>query len=370
MSLENITFSTVFGILPVALIGSFLFLIKIILSSPKVSLNSLYGNSLLLLGIVFTYISFFKGDSIIGNLSRIWISILIAYFLPNLRIQIDQWADAIRKIIYFHSSILVFDFLFETPWGWDGDIFTIGYASADYYRSSGLFSEPSFYSLSLNCFLLILVILQKCSKYDCLIVLGTNLLTTSLGGFLCTIVIIFARYFSEITEILNRIFFNGLIKKKIIPLVFLYSFLLLPVLIFDQNFIFRRLSGIGGDTSIIGRTIGTFPIVKYVFENFPLTGLGLGSEAFQNIDFGNIQYIFGTEIYITTANALIGIFIMGGCFALTLYLLYLLRGLQLQYFIPYLFILSSSGKTFLIFLFIIPAFNKYIQKRKKLIFKN
>ena len=79
--------------------------------------NSIFN--LLLLGLFFTFTSFFVGDSIIGNLARIWISVLLAYFLPYIDISSQHWAEAIKKVIIFHALFLIFDFLFETPWGWD-----------------------------------------------------------------------------------------------------------------------------------------------------------------------------------------------------------------------------------------------------------
>ena len=48
----------------------------------------------------------------------------------------------------------------------------------------------------------------------------------------------------------------------------------------------RRLTSPLEDSSILGRTIGIYPIVKYVFQNSPLFGLGLGSTIVNNIDFG------------------------------------------------------------------------------------
>ena len=45
-----------------------------------------------------------------------------------MEINPQQWADSIRKIIIFHAIFLIFDFLFETPWGWDSQgYFFIGF---------------------------------------------------------------------------------------------------------------------------------------------------------------------------------------------------------------------------------------------------
>ena len=164
MSLEGLLFRTSLGALSVSLIGSFIFLLRIIITSKRIIINSIYLNSLLLLGLFFTFTSFFIGDSIIGNLVRIWISVLLAYSLPYLEIRSQQWGDAIKKIILFHSLFLIFDFLFETPWGWDSDgYFFIGFHTPDFYRAQGLFGEPSYYGLTVNCLLLILTIIRKCS---------------------------------------------------------------------------------------------------------------------------------------------------------------------------------------------------------------
>ena len=56
--------------------------------------------------------------------------------MPNLEINPKQWADSIRKIILFHALFLIFDFFFETPWGWDSEgYFFIGFNVPDLYRA-------------------------------------------------------------------------------------------------------------------------------------------------------------------------------------------------------------------------------------------
>jgi len=370
MSLDSVSFSTAVGTLPVSLIGSFLFFIRIILLSPKINFRSIYKNSLLLLGLFFTLISFFIGDSIIGNLSRIWISIFISYFLPNLNISKQTWANSIRKIIFFHFIILVFDLFFETPWGWVGEEgdFSLGFQVPDFYRPSGLFGEPSFYSLTVNSLLLILVILRKSSIYDCIIVLGSNLLATSVSGFLCSVVIILTNYSLEFGPQVKRLVKEGLLNKKIIFSTIISLILLIPLLILNEDFVIKRLSNPLSDSSIIARTVGLWPIIQNVYQNSPFIGFGLGSEAIDNmLGFREIEYIFGTKITSTVANGIVGIFAMGGFSGLTLYLIYICRGLQKRYMVAYFFLLASSGKVFFIFSFVIPAFSKYILNTKKTI---
>ena len=96
ISLDSISINTGFGRLPFSLIGSFILLLKILIESPKIPKLSSYNFSLFSIGLFLTAISFFIGNSIIGNLSRIWILILIAYFLPNLKISVDQWAKSLK----------------------------------------------------------------------------------------------------------------------------------------------------------------------------------------------------------------------------------------------------------------------------------
>ncbi len=373
MSLEGLLFRTSLGALSFSLIGSFVFLLRIILTSKRIIINSIYSNSLLLLGLFFTFTSFFIGDSIIGNLVRIWISVLLAYLLPYLDINPQQWADSIRKIILFHSLFLIFDFFFETPWGWDSEgYFFLGFNLPDLYRAQGLFGEPSYYGFTINCLFLILVILRKCSVYDCLLVLSTNLLSTSLSGILCSAAIAITNYISEIKRILKNIILKGKFKKNIILIILLLMFFLLALQLIEGGWMVRRLTDPLEDSSILGRTIGTYPLVKYVFQNSPFFGLGLGSNILNSIDSGNFQFFIGDktiDITITTANALVGILYMGGFIGLILYLIYNFSSLKLKYLPAYFLLLSSSGKSFFIFLFIIPAFNKYISK-KNLSIKN
>ena len=372
MSLEGLLFRTSLGALSFSLIGSFIFLLRITLTSKRIIKNSIYSNSLLLLGLFFTFTSFFIGDSIIGNLVRIWISVFIAYSLPYLEINPQQWANSIRKIILFHAIFLIFDFFFETPWGWDSEgYFFLGFNVPDLYRPQGLFGEPSYYGFTINCLFLILVILRKCSVYDCLLVLSTNLLSTSLSGILCSVAIAITNYSFEIKRILNKIL-KGKFNKNIVLIIALLMLFLLALQLIEGGWMVRRLTAPLEDSSILGRTIGTYPIVKYVFQNSPLFGLGLGSTIVNNIAIGNFQFSIGDktiDIAITTANALVGILYMGGFVGLILYLIYNFSGLQLKYLPAYFFLLASSGKSFFIFLFIIPAFNKYILN-KKLSMKN
>tara|TARA_B100000886_G_scaffold340036_1_gene307577 strand:+ start:3381 stop:4547 length:1167 start_codon:yes stop_codon:yes gene_type:complete len=371
MSLEGIYFSTSLGGLSLSLIGSFLFLTRIKFRSIAINIKSVYGNSLFLLGLFLTFTSFFIGSSIIGNLSRLWISIFIAYFLPYLDISSQKWANAIKKTILFHALFLIFDFIFETPWGWDAKgYFFLGLGSPDFHRAQGLFGEPSFYALTVNCLLLILIILRKCSIYDCLLVLSTNLLSTSASGFLCSLVIFLTNYSFETILFLKKLFFKRLFDKKILfilPFIFIF---LAPFIIFNSDFIIKRLSDPLSDSSMLSRTIGTFSVLQYVFENSPIIGFGFGSEQLQNIDFNNIN--LGSEInenlqkiVPTTANSFVGIFFKGGFIGLFLYLLYILKALKLRFLIAYFLILASSGKTFFIFSFLVPAFNHYIKEREK-----
>ena len=129
----------------------------------------------------------------------------------------------------------------------------------------------------------------------------------------------------------------------------------------------RRLTAPLEDSSMLGRTIGIFPLAKYVYQNSPLIGLGLGSNILNNIDLGDVQFLIGDKsiaITTTTANAILGIFYMGGFVGLILYLIYIFSGLQKKYLPAYFFLLASSGKSFFILLFIIPAFNKYFLNKK------
>ena len=373
MSLEGLLFRTSLGALSFSLIGSFVFLLRIILTSKVKIINSIYSNSLLFLGLFFTFTSFFIGDSIIGNLVRIWISVLLAYLLPNLEINSQQWADSIRKIILFHALFLIFDFFFETPWGWDGDgYFFIGFNIPDFYRAQGLFGEPSYYGFTINCLFLILVILRKCTGYDCLLVLSTNLLSTSLSGILCSVAIVITNYSSDIKRTLKNIILKGKFNKNILLIISLLIFILLAFQLIEGGWLVRRITDPLEDSSILGRTIGTLPYVIYVYQNSPFVGLGLGSDLLYNLNLDNIQLQIGDksiEVITTTANALIGIFYMGGFFSVSLYLVYVFSGLQIKYLPAYFFLLASSGKSLFIFLFIIPAFNKYILN-KVMIMKN
>lgn len=368
MSLEGLLFRTSLGALSFSLIGSFVFLLRIILTSKRIIINSIYSNSLLLLGLLFTFTSFFIGDSIFGNLVRIWISVLLACLLPYLEINPQQWADSIKKIILFHAIFLIFDFLFETPWGWDAQgYFFIGFDMPDLYRAQGLFGEPSYYGFTVNCLLLILTILRKCSGYDFLLVLSTNLFSTSLSGILCSVAIAITNYSGDIKRILKRIILKGKFNKNIFLIISLLMLFLLALQLIEGGWMVRRLTDPLEDSSILGRTIGIFPLAKYVYQNSPLFGLGLGSSILDNIDLGDFQLLIGGKligITITTANALIGIFFMGGFVGLILYSTYILSGLQKKYLPAYFFLLASSGKAFFILLFIIPAFNKYILNKK------
>ncbi len=374
MSLEGLLFRTALGALPISLIGSLILLLRIIISSKRINLNSIYSNSLILLGLFFTFTSFFVGDSIIGNLARIWISVLLAYFLPYIDISSQHWAEAIKKVIIFHALFLIFDFLFETPWGWDYQgYFFIGFKEPDLHRAQGLFGEPSYYGFTVNCLLLILTILKKCSFYDCLLVLSTNILSTSLSGILCSLAIVITNYSFGIKIFLKNIILKGKINKKFFFIIPLFLIFLGALLQLRQGWLISRLLNPLDDTSILGRTIGIFTYAKYVYQNSPIIGLGLGSQALENLNFADYFLMIGDKmVYIisTTANALIGIFLMGGFLGLILYLGYILSGLQIKYLPAYFLLLASTGKSFFIFLFIIPAFNKAILNKKNMNLKN
>jgi len=373
MSLDSIRFDTFFGVLPLSLIGCVFFLFSINLKSQRININSKYGNTLLLFGLFFTLTSLFIGSSIVGNLIVIWISIFIAYFIPSLEISSYQWAYAIKKTILFHSLFMLFDVFFETPWYWDRSIFFLGFGMPDFYRPSGLFGEPSFYALSLNCLLLILTILRKCSKKDCLLVSSTIILSTSISGILTTLVIIITNYISEIISFIRNFIFKGLLNRKIFFVIPLVVILLLPLFIFNEGWVLTRLFNPLFDTSLMGRTLGLLPTIEYVYQNSPLIGIGLGSEVLNNIEYNLFEFVRGLEtvpVTPTYANAIIAIFVKGGFVGLILYLLYIFQGLQLRYLLPFLLILATSGKAFYILIFIIPAINKYIVNRKNLILNN
>ena len=54
--------------------------------------------------------------------------------------------------------MLIIDYLFGLPIGWIGDTFIVSANIENFSRASGLFAEPSYYGIVINCLFLILTI--------------------------------------------------------------------------------------------------------------------------------------------------------------------------------------------------------------------
>lgn len=388
MSNDSISFKTPLGILPLSVVGSFLFILKIKDLNLIQKTNKIYGLSLVSLFSFILINSLFRGNSILGNLIRSFLCIFLAYSLPYIKIDIDTWANSLRKIIFIHSSILFFDFFFETPWGWAKGLFYIGFKNADLWRASGLYAEPSYYCLAINSLLMMLVLLRKSRNIDILFVLISTILSTSITGVLCTFSIVLFRYKDNFFNTIKNLIYYLKIESRKMKIIILTLSIIATPLIFIANHEFTKritqtlkalLSGdfYSGDptapllldTSFAARTFGLFPYIKYILSNAPINGVGLGTETVAEVEkiIGETTRLDFFNVTTTLANSIVYVFFFGGFTALILFSIYVFSGIGFNMIlIPYLVLLSSSGKVFFVLPFLIPAIGKYMKENYSL----
>ena len=210
ISLESISYKTSLGLLSLANLvmyfSSLYFLLFKRIVDIKISIP------LFLLSTWYTLLSTFQGSSLIGNLSRCWALIIVAVVLPRLIKNKDKFISALRKILYFHCGVMILDFYFNLPWRWNDNALILGPTSIPNTRPSGLFAEPSFFSICICCILLLIVISRKIKPLDFLIAGIACFMTNSVTGVLGFISIYLINIFENRSLIFN--FIKSSFSKK------------------------------------------------------------------------------------------------------------------------------------------------------------
>ena len=204
LTLESINISTPFGTLSIAFISILISTLFIFPKIKRYKISNLYP--LIFFALWLTLISFFQGNSLLGNLSRCYSLVYLGIIIPDLKINKIKVVSAFRRVLNLHSFILILDYLFYVPWSWNNeDLFRIG-INENFNRATGLFLEPSYFGLTVNLILLILVISKQVKKRDFLIVIISSFLTASLSAILGAILITSLYYFKFIIKNLINIF--------------------------------------------------------------------------------------------------------------------------------------------------------------------
>ena len=371
ITLDDVAFNTPFGNLSLSYIGTAI--LVFLLKDSKIRFNGIYNLSLLLLPIWFAYISTFQGSSILGNLSNLILTVFAAYLLPKSSIDIEVLASAIKKVFTLHTLLLIFDFFFDKPWGVGVDNqFFISFNTPDFFRASGLWGEPSFYCIGVNTLFLILLLLRKDGIQQCLLLVLTTAMSTSVSGVITSFTLIGYSYYLR-----NKSYLKILVKEKIIQRTMLRSILLItlaliPSSIYLANHEFsNRLTNPLQDNSILARTYGAYLYGQKSLQESPITGLGLGGESFKKSSYDDLStwtMLGDTAVPISSVNSFVAILTMGGIVSVALYVLYLAAGMGKPSiaWVILILILFSSGKVFYSLVFLVPAIRKFsINKRKK-----
>ena len=136
ITLDGIAFPTPLGSLSISLIGSTIFILFLV-KETNFNFKKIYNFPLFLIVIWFSSISTFIGTSLLGNLFNITISVTAALLISQSSIKVENLSSAIKKVIIFHSILLIFDFFFQTPWGWELGQFKLLSSSSDFWRPLG-----------------------------------------------------------------------------------------------------------------------------------------------------------------------------------------------------------------------------------------
>ena len=382
LTLESINFETPFGLLNFSFITVILLVIYISINNPKI--NTFFSIPLILFPLWFTFISTFQGDSIIGNLSRCWFLSIFAIFIPTLELNDSSIINSIRKVIYFHSLMLIIDYIFGLPIGWSGDKFFISMNAENYSRASGLFGEPSYYGIIINSLFLILTIYKKLKYIDKIFIILSSFLTLSISSIICSLFILFLPYLNKIIDFFKKANFRFRIQKTdYIKLIF--TFLITPLLIIiissSNNAVINRITNPTGDNSIMARTIGSLFYFKEILSDSPIYGYGLGGKqvpdfiekegnTFSLLEIGLPNLNATEEAHNIGTYSLSNVFVLllclGGLVALILFVIYMLSGFGFNgYLLSYFLIASSCGSLWFTFIFILPAVSKRFKLKKK-----
>ena len=364
ITLDGIAFPTPLGSLSISLIGSTIFILFLV-KETNFNFKKIYNFPLFLIVIWFSSISTFIGSSIVGNLFNITISVTAALLISQSSIKVENLSSAIKKVIIFHSILLIFDFFFQTPWGWELGQFKLLSSSSDFWRPSGLFAEPRNYSLAINCLYFMLIILKKSNLRDTILVLTTCAFSTSISGVIMSLSLFLYDIFQKNKQNFLNLFSLKSLNKKLLNLIILISILLLPSALYLLNHEFsERLSRPLGDNSFLGSTAGSYFIMSKTIKESPIFGYGLGSKSTPKYDIENpetYKNIGDLHIQLSQTNSLVSLTSMGGLVALSIYIFYLFFGFGLTLkLLLYLLLLSCHGKVFYSLLFIIPSLNRYL----------
>ena len=379
LTLESINVETPLGLLNLSFITVILLVIYISINNPKI--NMFFSTPLILFSVWFTFISTFQGSSILGNLSRCWFLSIFALLIPTLEINNYSIINSIRKVIYFHSFMLIIDYLFGLPIGWIGDTFVVSGNIENFSRASGLFAEPSYYGIVINCLFLILTIYGRVNFIDKIFIILSSFLTLSISSIICSLFILFLPYSIKIINFFKNKNFRFRIKKTdYIKLI--VSFLLTPliIIIISNSSLINRITNPLDDNSAVARTIGSFFYLKGILSDSPIYGYGLGGKqvpdfiekegnTFSLIEIGlpNLnateeRHNIGTY---SLSNVFVLIVFLGGLVALILFIIYMLLGFGLNgYLLSYLLIGSSCGSLWFTLIFILPAISKRFKLKK------
>ena len=157
----------------------------------------------------------------------------------------------------------------------DGITTTTGRTLEKFFRISSVFNEPSYLGIYLNFSLVVLYELKKrlnflsIKQFSNLIyyVLLTLLLSRSLSGFLL--------FFIVLVLYKNYIFSARLVRYKLV------SFMIIGILGIGAFFInYQRLNDVAtqNDGSTNHRFLGSYELFNAIYEDFALTGTGLGQQ--------------------------------------------------------------------------------------------
>ena len=380
ITLESINIKTPIGHLSIALITILITNLFLIFNLKKYNINS--SRPLLIFALWISLISVFQGNSLIGNLVRCYSLVYIGSIIPDLNLENNKLVNSLRKILTFHCFILYFDYLFVVPWGWDGeDLFRIGIFN-NLNRATGLFLEPSYFGLTINLILLLLVISKQVKKIDFILVIVAGYCCSSLSAVLGTVLIIISHYLRFFLRILKNIFINRkIIKSKGKYFIYPFLFVLLISLNFNKRDIGSRLRNPYYDSSSLSRIFGSYFTFKNIIKNSPIYGYGLGGDNIDNIlnSFGatfTLDQIGGSEVITQHSGnrifklSLVNIFVVltfiGGVPLLLLFNYYLLNSFGISIYLFIFIILSFfTGSIWNVIYFLTPSISKLLINNNK-----
>jgi hypothetical protein len=188
------------------------------------------------------------------------------------------------------------------------------FTSEGIFRMKSIFSEPSWYAITIVVIILILSAAKKLTQIDLLISTVSLLLTFSLTGIAGSIIVLTLFLYGGYIS-------NSLHLKSIFNLSFLLIILVTFILIalpergisYLVNRVTLVISGLDSSTEI--RFSRANIIVNYIFKEIPLFGSGIGNEGILAEKLGlisinsDIVYINNYYQYLIITTGLVGTFI-------------------------------------------------------------